>query len=613
MEEHLCQIEIDNLNEKEKDSIKTNSLTPVNSSSNDNKNNSGITGIKNDLYDNNCYINVCIQSIYHFRLLRFNLLSTQQFPLFSNSPKIITELVLLISAYKQSLQNINILDPSKFCDALDQYFKDKKKFQKNQQNDPIELLNTLLIFIHTYIVSDFKEIGFNEDNCQNKCFIHQLFFLELKECLFCSNCKLTQQIKYDNNNFMFLINVNNIIETSNQYFKEFRNFKEKIIQCFNYGNKICSKCNSNQSSTNFICSHIGYYFIINLSWENKVCDLVILLKIICMINSGFSTVELFNNNIKKKIMKFLGLILFSSHHYVNLCYNKTDNNFILYDDTKIIEFPNWEKVIEYIIDNRYLPIAIFYETQNNSLENNCQFNISQSFYLQKYNECVERDKSYKKINKNNNKLIIKKLKDDEWECDNCNSINPPNNPICNCGYKNEIVERLFIQNLKNQNNYHDLNNNNKNNNRKIDNYKINNNKMINNLKINKEIENSNISSDDNPFALHTDSKTEYNGNPNKLKELSAILNFKNYLINNENEKSTIKTDWKCPVCKTMNKSDKNRCNNCGRRNNGNNLNYWVCQYCSFGKNELNIKKCKQCDKENNILHFQNKYMKKKFI
>ena len=63
----------------------------------------------------------------------------------------------------------------------------------------------------------------------------------------------------------------------------------------------------------------------------------------------------------------------------------------------------------------------------------------------------------------------------------------------------------------------------------------------------------------------------------------------------------------------MNKSDKNRCNNCGRRNNGNNLNYWVCQYCSFGKNELNIKKCKQCDKENNILHFQNKYMKKKFI
>ena len=36
---------------------------------------SGKTGIKNDLYDNNCYINVCIQSIYHFRLLRYNLLS----------------------------------------------------------------------------------------------------------------------------------------------------------------------------------------------------------------------------------------------------------------------------------------------------------------------------------------------------------------------------------------------------------------------------------------------------------------------------------------------------------------------------------------------------------
>jgi hypothetical protein len=606
----LNPIDIDNY--KEKESPKKNALMTKNFSNNI----SGETGIKNDLYENNCYINVCIQSIYHFRLLRFNLLSTQQFPLFSNSPKIITELVLLISAYKQSLKSSqnNILDPNKFCDALDEYFKDKKEFQKNQQNDPIELLNILFTFIHTYIVSNFNTIGFSEKECYNKCFIHQLFFIKLKEKSFCSNCKLNKEIKYDNNNFMFLINVNNIIETSNQYFPEFINFKERFIQCFNYGKKICSKCNTNNFTSQFFCLHLGYYLIINLSWENNYIDLVILLKFLCMINSGFSSKELFIMKNEEKIMKFLGLILFSSHHYVMLCYNKKNDNFVIYDDSTIKIFPNWKNTIEYLIGNRYLPIAIFYEAQNDSQENKCKFNISESFYLKKYNECIKKDeenKKYKNYNKTSNQLIIGKLKDGEWECDNCNSINPPNNALCKCGYKNEIIEKIILQDLRNQNNYNDLNYNNKNNNMDIYNYKNNNNDLINNLSINKEKENSTKSSDSNPFSIGSKIQKESNENLNQISELLPMLNLKK-ILNNETEINKEKPDWKCPVCKILNKADKNKCKNCGRRNNGININFWKCENCQ-NDNPLSNKKCSKCRKENNILQMKEKIMKKSLI
>ena len=573
----LKEIEIDNISsEKENKKSNINSVNNINSKKKGNVITSSNTGIKNDLYDNNCYINVCIQSIYHFRLLKDNLLSTNKFSLFHNTPNLITQLVVLISSYNASLKN-EIIDPAQFSDALDEYFKDKNEFQKNQQNDPIELLNVLLTFCHNYIVSGFKEIGFNDDDCHNKCFIHQLFYINLIEVSSCSNCKLKNQIQYDNNNFMFLININNIIDTSNIYFSKFENFKEKLIQCFNYGNKVCSKCKTNNYSINYICNYLGFYFIINLTWENKVVDLVTLLKILCMINSGFSTVELFKNNIKKKIMKFLGLILFSSHHYVNLCYNKTDNNFILYDDTKISKFPNWEKTIEFIIKNRYIPIAIFYETLNESYENKCQFNISKLFYIEQYNECVKRDESFNNNYKNQKQLIDNKLNDGEWICDNCNSINPANNMICKCGYKNEIIERLIIQDLKNQNN-----DNNKN-------YKI------NNLNINKENENSNSSNDDNPFSLHTKNEI-FKGN----NELSEILICKNEMLINENKINQMKRNWKCLICKTINDSDINKCNNCGRRNNGYNMNFWSCKICNFNKNPINMKKCQKCENENNI-------------
>ena len=63
---------------------------------------------------------------------------------------------------------------------------------------------------------------------------------------------------------------------------------------------------------------------------------------------------------------------------------------------KLANFQIGKKQLNILIENRYLPIAIFYETQNDSQENKCQFNISKSFYLEKYNECIKRDESYKK-------------------------------------------------------------------------------------------------------------------------------------------------------------------------------------------------------------------------
>ena len=90
-----------------------------------------MVGIKNNLNDNNCFINVCIQTMFHFKdLTDFLLDNEKKFKIFNNSPKIITNLITLLSSYNmisENPSNNQIVDPSDFRMALAEYFEKKRR------------------------------------------------------------------------------------------------------------------------------------------------------------------------------------------------------------------------------------------------------------------------------------------------------------------------------------------------------------------------------------------------------------------------------------------------------------------------------------------------------
>lgn len=90
--------------------------------------------------------------------------------------------------------------------------KKKGVFLLNSEGDPVALLNNILNFIHSYIASNYYNIDLSEIKCNQICIIHKLFHIDITETNNSNNCKFKNELKYDFNNFMYLINFESIFE-----------------------------------------------------------------------------------------------------------------------------------------------------------------------------------------------------------------------------------------------------------------------------------------------------------------------------------------------------------------------------------------------------------------
>ena len=615
---------------------------------NDKKKNNSIykseVRMRNDR-EKTCYINVVIQTLYHFDDLSVQL---KDFNMYDTSPKVIIELITLLSSYSIIERTGNtILKQINFRNALADYFKDKKEFQINQEGDPIELLNFLLNSIHTYQISDYSQIGINENKCEPTCLIHQLFYIDIQEKLKCKNnkCNYSSDIKYSSNYFIHLLNVSSILNTADTNFRSFEKMKGQFINSVNLAPKYCSKCNSRNVEFDYICKSTGKYLIFHLTWETDRIKFETLLKVFCMLNDKFNLSLLFKCE-KERQYSFLSLILLYANHYISLFYDKGRNIFIIYDDSNIEKYDNWEEVVEKLLTCHFQPILVIYEDDP---ENNCVFSLNKSTYDKLLSICNERDGN-KSLMYNSKRFVP--IKNDEWDCEKCGNINKNNNDRCiKCNYVNYVITMLINQDLKNKEIANKLSSNKwkctkcqnininsiceicgkrkekKNLHKSLDykaikkyqdssqssynnseNSKNNYENSLNN-KSNHDSSNKNPYSD-NPFDVpreetyyfnYEENEKSYNLYPlnqniQKKQGISHSMIINNNNNNNENYNNE---KWKCPICKTLNINSK--CKTCGRRNNSvaikensiNNKNN-KCMYCQNSNDNY----CKYCKKNN---------------
>ena len=204
---------------------------------------------KNAINENNCFINVCFHSIIHFdKFIDFILNENENFPINSNTPKLIIEIKDLISSYKKlgndKTNNNLIITPLEFRKALASYYEKKGLFQLHSEGDPVELLNNILNFIHAYIASNYNNIDSSEIKCNPNCIVHKLFYITEKNN--CTDCDFKNELKYDFNNFMYLINVESIFEIVQKnnlnYEKVINKFFELTLKSIS--KSTCPKCNN---------------------------------------------------------------------------------------------------------------------------------------------------------------------------------------------------------------------------------------------------------------------------------------------------------------------------------------------------------------------------------
>ena len=263
---------------------------------------------------------------------------------------------------KNNITNLNTFELRKSLSICSD-----NKFKLNSISDPVEFLIYILDII-------------NKENSEE---IHLYFHLKLIEEVRCINfCPFKSNRKYDKDNFIYQIYVEEIFNYIKNQKLSFDDFRENLFMLSYYSiqNEMntCQKCNSIKNKI-LICNNEDgspKFLLVNCVWNNVKPDLKDVIKFLYFI----SLIEQLDNlficpSKNEKSNCYLNGIIFYSFtlcHYINLIFNLQKNVFTLYNDTGIMEFENMNEVYNYITKGQlkknnkayFYPVLLVYGKEN---------------------------------------------------------------------------------------------------------------------------------------------------------------------------------------------------------------------------------------------------------
>ena len=336
-------------------------------------------GFENKYGENSCYINVILHFLYIFPsvnefLIKFYKTKLDKFINTINNDinsknnidyflftlgKTLFEYQKILSNYNN--KDVTILNTSELRQCLQ--LISNNYFPLNKVGDPVEFLTSLL----------------NEINKYNNLEIHNDFFINLIEEKKCNSCLNKNEIKkYDENNFIYYVSINEIIQNIN---KENINFEKYSHQLFKFSQINTSKCESKckqcgntlKNQIKFINETFPTYLLLNCIWNKRKPDLNDVIKFLYLLSLEDNITNLFFCEIKNKeigLYNLLGMILYSPalSHYINVIFNFEKNIFVMYDDDKIKEIPTIHDVYKEMTSEQikknperyYYPVLLIY-------------------------------------------------------------------------------------------------------------------------------------------------------------------------------------------------------------------------------------------------------------
>ena len=336
-------------------------------------------GFENKYGENSCYINVILHFLYIFPsvnefLIKFyktkldNFINTINNDINSknNIDYFLFTLGKTLFEYQKILSNYNnkdvtILNTSELRQCLQ--LISNNYFPLNKVGDPVEFLTSLL----------------NEINKYNNLEIHNDFFINLIEEKKCNSCLNKNEIKkYDENNFIYYVSINEIIQNINKENINFENYSHQLFKFSQINTSKCeSKCkqcgNTLKNQIKFINETFPTYLLLNCIWNKRKPDLNDVIKFLYLLSLEDNITNLFFCEIKNKeigLYNLLGMILYSPalSHYINVIFNFEKNIFVMYDDDKIKEIPTIHDVYKEMTSEQikknperyYYPVLLIY-------------------------------------------------------------------------------------------------------------------------------------------------------------------------------------------------------------------------------------------------------------
>lgn len=328
-------------------------------------------GLLNEPGQNSCFLNSAVQVLWQLDIFRRSLRQLSGHFCLGDAC-IFCALKSIFCQFQQSRERA--LPSDTLRHALAETFKDEQRFQLGLMDDAAECFENILERIHLHLVSDSAT-----ETCTSKsCITHQKFAMTLYEQFVCRSCgassdplPFTELVHYVSSTALCQ-QVERILEKTDRLRSDM--FGELLQAANTIGDLRNCPSNCGQSiKIRRVLMNCPEIVTIGFVWDAEQSDLTE--DVIRCLGPNLNLSGLFyrvtDENAKKRDLHLVGMICYSSRHYLAFAFHSKSSKWIFFDDATVKEIGSkWKDVASKCIRGHFQPLLLFYANPDGTAVSN---------------------------------------------------------------------------------------------------------------------------------------------------------------------------------------------------------------------------------------------------